>query len=218
VFDIESLVGKKFERLLVLEESERSKNRNRMWLCQCECGKTKVIVGYNLKNGSTRSCGCLRSELLSIQKDWHKKSLSPEYKSWGTMIQRCTNPKNKKYPDYGGRGIKVCDRWKDFRNFYKDIGEKPSHRHTIDRIDVNGDYEPSNCKWSTPSEQGNNKRNNIIIEYNGESGTLRYFSNKYGLVYETLYRRIKKGIEPTTALTAIYKNGTDQITGYRQLL
>lgn len=144
------------------------------WLCFCVCGKFVVVQGNNLRSGNVLSCGCLQKEVTrrrSIANQYGRKhghsprgTSSPEYKTWESMIQRCTNPNAKHYSYYGGRGIQVCERWRDFRNFLADMGKRPSGRngnryeYTIDRYpNKNGNYEPGNCRWATWKQQGENK-------------------------------------------------------------
>jgi hypothetical protein len=157
------LMGMKFERLAVVKEAGRDKNKKVLWDCVCDCGNEKTVVGGDLKSGKTRSCGCLQSEVVTAMSTKHgnakRSGISDEYKSWCNMIQRCTNPSATQYEHWGGRGIKVCDRWlNSFENFINDMGKRPTKKHSIDRIDVNGDYEPDNCHWITNLEQQVNKR------------------------------------------------------------
>lgn len=119
-----------------------------------------------------------------------------ERTAWRRMIQRCTNPKDKNYKTYGGRGIKVCDRWmKSFDTFFEDIGSAPSEDLTIDRINNNGNYEPNNCRWATRKQQSNNKRDNVIIRFNGQSKTLAEWAEAFGMKYHTVYRLHLRGYE-----------------------
>lgn len=151
------LTGLRFGKLLVIRRSGSGRSGKSKWLCRCDCGNEKSILGCSLRNGRTRSCGC-SSEKQRPKDGWHKDK-KPEYTVWIGIKQRCYNPKASGYSYYGERGIRVCERWlNSFDDFYFDMGPKPSPKHSIDRIDVNGNYEPSNCKWATPNEQARNKR------------------------------------------------------------
>lgn len=147
-----------FSRLTVVERF-RSRNGRVTWLCRCECGKLHEAVSHALTSGHTKSCGCWKEErnISTPESHGHAKRgfKSPTYYSWSAMWTRCTNPRVKSFKDYGGRGIRVCDRWQDFENFLVDMGERPEGR-TLDRKNVNGDYEPSNCRWATRKEQAMN--------------------------------------------------------------
>lgn len=154
------IAGFRFGRLFVL--SQQGKKREELaWLCQCECGNQIITGGYKLRSGQTQSCGCLHKEVISniyskLNKS-HGMSSTPEYKSWTQMIDRCERTTHEAYHRYGGRGIKVCKAWRNsFEAFYADMGARPKGL-TIDRIDNDGNYELSNCKWSTPKQQANNR-------------------------------------------------------------
>jgi hypothetical protein len=154
------LTGRKYCRLIVIGLSgKKNKTNHLLWTCKCVCGKLIECAGTSLNSGNTKSCGCLANELSSIRNHKHGDINSKEYRAWFNAKQRCTNPKNNRYKDWGGRNIKMCDRWlNSYENFLSDMGRAPTKRHSIDRINNDGDYEPSNCKWSTPYEQANNKR------------------------------------------------------------
>jgi len=155
--NFQDITNKRYGRLLVIDYVDKAYvNKDHWWLCLCDCGNSKKVLGTNLKRGTSFSCGCLRSELLRRSKQTHGMTLTSEFNIWNGMRKRCLNKNNKDYKNYGGRGIKVCDRWlNSFENFYVDMGGRPSAKHSIDRINNDGDYEPSNCRWATAKEQQN---------------------------------------------------------------
>jgi hypothetical protein len=164
------LKGRRFGRLKVVKYAGTSKGYT-FWLCKCDCGKSKVVVGKGLKFGDTNSCGCLVAELARkrcgklASRYLHGMGNTRTHSSWMNMLTRCRNPNTPKWEHYGGRGITVCDRWQDkkkgFLNFLRDMNERPEGK-TLDRIDVNGNYEPSNCRWATPTEQNANRRCSVL--------------------------------------------------------
>lgn len=156
------LTNQRFGRLFVTKKIGLDKRSNVLWECKCDCGKVIQTTSPNLVSGKSKSCGCLGAEnrLKSVTKHGatKNKSRTNEYSIWNGMKNRCLNPKNNGYKNYGGRGIKICDRWNDFANFLADIGPRPGKEYSLDRIDSNGNYEPSNCRWATRKEQAATKR------------------------------------------------------------
>ena len=194
------LEGKKFGKLLVLEESERSRNRfdgqsRRNYRCRCECGNEAIVAVPRLVSGTTRSCGCLAQDPALTHGHSRRGRRTPTYEIWIGMKSRCRNKKLKIYKNYGGRGIKVCDRWQGkegYRNFLADMGERPE-RMSLDRINNNGDYEPSNCRWASQEEQHNNKRNNVRLKDGEAFLTMAELARKYGINYPKLKRLNQRG-------------------------
>lgn len=201
------LTGRRYGRFTVIKISSIGCGPTK-WHCRCDCGNERIVDGCRLKNGTSRSCGCLRSELQKINTTTHGKSKSPDmiesgYKCYGSMKERCLNKNHVAYPQYGGRGISICSRWlgrNGFSNFIQDMGPRPSIKHSIDRIDVNGCYEPSNCRWSDKSQQSCNRRNNVKIEYMGKSKTVLEWSRELGIIASGIYKRIKRGLTGASAL------------------
>jgi len=152
------LTGQVFGRLTVVGFAGIGSNRSARWECICLCGAVVVINSATLRNGRTQSCGCYHKQLLRERNTLHGLCKSTEYGSWSNMRKRCNRPNDPQYADYGGRGITVCEEWESFENFYKDMGPKPTPKHSIDRIDVNSNYEPSNCRWADRIVQARNMR------------------------------------------------------------
>jgi hypothetical protein len=168
-----------------------TKDQKARWLCQCDCGNQTISTGRDLRAGHTKSCGCLQKDKARQRLIKHGESKqTKEYSTWCNMKNRCYNKNDANYHYYGARGIQVCSRWlQSFENFLFDVGRSPSVKHTLDRIDNSGDYEPSNCRWATRLKQSNNTRKNIII---GEE-SLSEYCRRVGKNYSTIKSRLRRG-------------------------
>lgn len=207
---IKDLTGQRFGRLTVRHsaaDSFTSTGRRLVaWTAVCDCGAVKTVRAQALSCGDTKSCGCLDRDVLIARNTKHGMTVRgaprpPEYSAWCHMIGRCEDQNDKHFADYGGRGVTVCAEWRhDFLAFLRDIGPRPSGRHSVDRIDNDGNYQPGNVKWSTPVEQGRNKRNNRLIEIDGEVATLPYWSERSGVMADTIWRRIERGVSARSAV------------------
>lgn len=200
------LTGLRFGRLLVISELKPVTSGPIKWNCQCDCGNKKVILGASLRDGLTESCGCLQRELFAQRRTIHGQSIphkqTSEYWAWQSMKRRCLNPKNRYYCNYGGRGIKVCDRWiHSFENFFADVGPKPSPKHTIDRKNNDGNYEPGNVRWATRLEQMANTRRSRMITHGGKTLSLSQWSRELGIPCSRLAFRLKRDIAFADAIS-----------------
>lgn len=208
-----SLIGIKFGRLKVLSKyKDNPISKLIRWECECDCGNIIQINTGNLIYSNTRSCGCLRVDVSHKVNLKHGRSKSPIFNIWSAMKARCYYQKGKHYSDYGGRGIKVCDRWlNSFDEFYEDMGDRPTSKHSLDRIDVNGDYEPSNCRWATKMEQVNNTRKTLFLTYNGTTKSISDWSRFLGINKMTIRSRIQRGEKDMAKIlsTKIHKNQFD---------
>jgi len=186
-------------------------SKKQMGLFTCSCGKNFEAIISQVKNGNTKSCGCLN--ILKIKEQGFKNSIHgqrkhPLYKMWQGMLRRCKNPKDFAYHNYGGRGIKSCDRWKDINNFLEDMYSSYQPGLELDRINVNGDYEPENCRWVTRKQNMNNMRRNRIVEYNGISKTVSEWSDELDIHYKTLLARLNKwNVEKSFTYKSLTNNG-----------
>lgn len=207
---LKDLTGQTFDRLTVISRvPQTGKTKNARWLCQCSCGNTHEANSTALLSGKTRSCKCLAKELTAKKFTQHAGSKTPEWNTWQGMRQRCYNQKNKKYPLYGGRGVTVCDRWlNSFEAFRSDMDLKPSSAHSLDRIDVNGNYEPLNCRWATPKVQSNNTRETQHVTIDGETKPLQYWIDQFGIAGQTVRNRIRSGAPQSDWFKDPYRSHT----------
>lgn len=191
---IKDMSGLRVGRLSVVEQSLSDLGGRAQWLCHCSCGSFSVTTGDRLRRRVTLSCGCHAREIKGRATLRHGKSNSPEWVAWRAMKQRCYDPKFRAFPYYGGRGISVCERWRNsFDAFYADMGLKPSSAHSLDRIDVEGNYEVSNCRWATAVEQSANKRIVKKIEWRGRCQSVRQWADELSIEYDRLDDRLRKG-------------------------
>lgn len=190
--------GLRFGKLVVIKYSGLNKSQKRLWLCKCDCGNEKVVLAASLKSGKTISCNCVARDLLIKRNFKHgntiKGNVSAEYRTWTGLIQRCTNEKNTRFKEYGGSGIGVCKRWlNSFDNFLKDMGQRPTNLHSIDRINGLKGYTPLNCRWATKKEQKENQKVTIWLEYNGIKLTQRGWAQRWGVQDSVIAGHRKRG-------------------------
>lgn len=201
------LTGQRFERLTVLGYVGRISNSSH-WLCRCACGAEKVVSSGGLQGGQTKSCGCFRAERMGSLTFKHggrsraRPQKRPEYKAWEQMRNRCVDASHKQWRWYGGKGIKVHPEWeRDFEAFLAHVGPRPSNKHSLDRIQSGGNYEPGNVRWATWTEQARNRSSNRIVEFSGKSMTMIEAAELAGIPYKTVKSRIGHGWSVEEALT-----------------
>ncbi len=189
-------ISAKFGRLSVLSRAANDRFGRTQWHCRCECGTERTVALFRMTSGHTKSCGCLRGEARAT----HRAKGTPTHNTWCAMKQRCNYQSSDEYVNYGGRGIRVCQRWSDsFDTFFADMGERPEGM-TIDRIDTNGNYEPSNCRWATIAEQNRNRRSTILVDRDGATMCIKDWCDELGLDVDCVYGRIRRGETPERAL------------------
>jgi hypothetical protein len=201
----QDLTGRRFGRLTVIAFAGRRPSHV-LWRCRCDCGQETTVQAGGLRSGHTTSCGCFHREQLSARSTTHGQNRpgkrSKEYSAWVGMIVRCTNPKRKVYPYYGGRGIHVCQRWLDsFETFLADVGPAPSPQHQLDRIDNNGHYEPGNVRWATRRQQMRNTRRTRHLTLGSETLTVAEWAERIGIAPNVLRRRVGLGWNDERTLT-----------------
>jgi hypothetical protein len=190
------LTGRQFERLTVLGLGYIR------WLCRCLCGRETMVRTARLNNGESRSCGCLKLDLLHARATTRDISGTQVYRCWRNMRQRCTNPQRSEYVHYGARGITVCERWESFENFYADMGDPPSGM-TLERIDNEGPYSPENCRWATRAEQSRNTRVTRMLTLHGETRPLVEWAERLGVRKGLIHNRLRSGWSVERALTIV---------------
>lgn len=215
------ITGHKYGRLIAISNTGRKCLRNYIWKFRCDCGKEVEIASGEVRRGKTVSCGCYRKEISSIHakkiqsigaktNEKHLMSKTPTFVSWDSMKQRCLNDRHKSYKDYGGRGIKVCPEWiNSFESFLSDMGARPKNS-TLDRINTNGNYESTNCRWASGEEQANNKRSSKLIEFEGKLQTSVQWAREYGLCSKVLLYRLKNNWEIKKALMTKVNYGNNK--------
>ena len=207
------IAGQKFG-LLTAVEKNGTKSGYTAWRCSCECGNEVTVAGKALRNGNTKSCGCMaKSALIERNKASakHGMSNSAAFTVWTNMKERCLNPNHKSFNRYGGRGIKICDRWlESFENFLTDMGH-PLPGLSIDRIEVSGNYEPGNCRWATAEEQSNNRENNRTVEYDGRTQTIAQWAREIGMSRQALRHRLESCWSIEEAMTMKLNHGNNWI-------
>lgn len=197
---VKDLTGQRFGRLTVVGYAGKNKQRFALWLCQCDCGTKRTVRSSSLRCGFAKSCGCLQKETAAARTTTHGLSSRPEFRNWTSMLARCSNPSN---PDYGGRGITVCARWREsFAAFFEDMGPKPDgHRISIERLNNDGHYEPGNCVWATPKDQTRNSRRNRLLTHDGKTMCVSEWSEETGIPSSVLFSRLYHGWSVERALT-----------------
>jgi hypothetical protein len=196
------LVGRRFGRLIVLSIAPKT-TRMLKWNVRCDCGSERVVYGCHLKAGNTVSCGCKAASQKTRLRHghWSGRRPTPEHATWAAMIQRCTNPKAPHYERYGGRGIAVCERWLVFENFFADMGKRPSPKHSIDRKDNDGNYEPDNCRWATKLEQMRNTSVTRYLTHNGQTRPIGDWADEVGIAVRAIAKRLRRGWSIADALS-----------------
>ncbi len=194
------MINEVFGRLTVLVEVTRQGKYTRRFNCLCQCGQEKVATMGSLRSGCTKSCGCIKREVLlkrNAELSTHNMSKTSEYLTWINIHRRCGDPKDKSYGRYGAVGIKVCKRWGGFENFLADMGLKPTPKHQIERRSNSEGYKPGNCYWATTAVQSRNKSSNVTVIYLGKQTVLRDACCLAGLNYSTVWSRINRGLPPS---------------------
>lgn len=203
---IDDLSGKRFGKLLVVELAAKlPNNSNVRWSCICDCGEIKTVFASGLRGGTTTSCGCFRSESLTVSNTKHGLSKTTEYRIWYGMHRRCYDSSHESYNSYGGRGINVCPEWMDFETFLLDMRTRPEDK-TLDRLNNDIGYSKENCRWATVLEQANNKRKSIYHTVDGITKTQADWARDIGITRAAMSQRIKSGMPVSDACTKLKQN------------
>lgn len=209
------LTGQRFHQLITVGQAEEgTRNGYILWTCRCDCGNIVKVQSGHLRSGNTKSCGCRRVEASRVNglKKKHGLTGSPEYKAWQSMRERCLKRTHHQYHNYGGRGIAVCERWKNsFLHFYQDMGKRPGPEYSLDRRENEGNYEPDNCRWVTQDVQSNNKRTNVRHVVEGFAKTIGELAREIDVPYATLAARLRYGM---TIEEAVEKKASKQLFTY----
>lgn len=197
-------VGSRYSRLTVIADPKLipyNNQRESFVLCRCDCGVTRLFRVATLRSGLAKSCGCLKNDVTAQRSYVHGFARTPIYHTWQAIMNRCYNQREARYKDYGGRGIRVCSQWFDPVRFIQDMSPKPPGA-SIDRIDNNGDYSPTNCRWATPVQQARNRRSNWILTVNGKTGCVAELASHFGVTAPAAYYRLRQGVPPEKAFKA----------------
>lgn len=201
------LSGQKFGRLTPIEIVGTHSSRAKLWRCRCDCGGETTVEATKLRTGNTRSCGCLVTEhAIRVRPsavrhgDTQGGKMSAEWRAWRNMRSRCSRPSDVSYARYGGRGIRVCERWLTYENFLADVGRRPSPAHSLDRIDSDGHYEPGNVRWATDQQQAENRGQTTVVTIHGEAMSVSRAARTLGLSKGTVMARLSRGWTPEEAL------------------
>lgn len=217
MYDLQDCIGKKINKLTILENLG-IEGKRRYLLVKCDCGKVKRIRACSLlATKPIKSCGCYTGKIVDSNRSHQDGTKTKEYQCWHDIIQRCTNPNNKNYHRYGGRGIQLCEKWEDFDSFLTDMGLAPAGRYSIDRIDNNKGYSIENCRWTTPKVQANNTSHNRLIEFKGQTKTLAQWADTLGCKSHVLLHRLNSygwDLEKTLTTDVSYKNKVAPNTKY----
>ncbi len=210
---MKNISGQRFGHLTALDVFEK-RGKRKYWRVCCDCGHEKMVLFDNLVSGGTKSCGCMKSQLLLSNKTTHGLTKTREYVAWASARSRCYRVKGHSYKNHGGRGIVMCDRWlNDFSAFFSDMGPRPSRKHSLDRINNDGNYEPGNCRWALGVVQHNNKRSNVRVKLYGQDMTIAQFATRISVPTSSVFAYLRyKGMSPEDILWMINKRRLNEIS------